>query len=254
MSALRIGTVRLRPHYPTVVVPVTDRTPPRPIILATSIGVDFVEARVDLFRKPEAAAAGSFIDAVRRSVPVLVTIRSADEGGDWKESESERLALYRALLPSADAVDVELAASIRPAVVRAARALRRPVVLSHHDFKRTPADAALDRIVARGFKAGASIVKIAARVQDDRDTTRLAGLLARHAGRPLVEIGMGEHGVKTRVLFPALGSLFTFAALDRGTAPGQLPLVALLRELTLHYPGFAPRSRVLTRSRRKRNF
>ena len=254
MSALRVGKVRLRPHYPTVVVPITDRTPARSIVLATGIGVDFVEARVDLFRKRGATDATSFIDEVRGSVPVLVTIRSADEGGDWKETEAERLALYRALLPSADAVDVELAASIRPAVVRAAHALRRPVVLSHHDFAHTPPDAALDRIVSLGFRAGADIVKLAARVRDDRDTTRLAGLLARHAGRPLVVIGMGEHGVKTRVLFPALGSLFTFAALDRGTAPGQLPLVALLRELTLHYPDFAPRTRVLTRSRRKRNF
>ena len=61
MSALRIGTVRLRPHYPTVVVPITDRTAPRSIVLATGIGVDFVEARVDLFRKHAAESAGPFI-------------------------------------------------------------------------------------------------------------------------------------------------------------------------------------------------
>lgn len=254
MRALRFGTVRLRPHYPTVVVPITDRAPARSVVLATGIGVDFVEARVDLFRKQDAESAGAFIDEVRPSVPVLLTVRSADEGGEWNGTEAERLALYRALLPKVDAVDVELAASIRAGVVRAARALRRPVVLSHHDFERTPADAVLDRVVARGFQSGAHIVKLAARVRDDRDTTRLAGLLARHDGKALVVIGMGEHGVKTRVLFPALGSLFTFAALDRGTAPGQLPLVALLRELTLHYPGFAPRTRVLTRSRRRRKF
>ena len=254
MSALRIGRVRLRPHHPTVIVPVTDRTPPRTIVLATDIGVDLAEARVDLFRKRAPAAALQFIDAIRRSLPVLVTIRAAAEGGAFRDSEPERLALYRALLPSADAVDVELAAAIRPAVVRAAHDAGLPVVLSHHDFRRTPPDAELDRLVARGFRAGADIVKIAAHVRDDRDTTRLAGFLARHPDRALVVIGMGEHGVKTRVLFPALGSLFTFAALGRGTAPGQLPLVALLRELTLHYPGFAPRTRVLTRSRRKRNF
>ena len=254
MSALRIGKVRLRPHHPTVVVPVTDRTPPRPIVLAAGIGVDFAEARVDLFRKRTPAAAAQFIDTLRKSLPVLVTIRAADEGGAWGDGDAARLALYRALLPSADAIDVELAASIRSAVVRAARKARVPVVLSHHDFRRTPPDAELERIVARGFRAGADIVKIAAHVRDDRDTTRLAGLLARHPDRALVVIGMGEHGKKTRVLFPALGSLFTFASLDRATAPGQLPLVSLLRELTLHYPGFAPRTRVLTRSRRKRNF
>jgi 3-dehydroquinate dehydratase-1 len=254
MSALRIGTFRLRPQHPTVIVPITDRTPARHIVLASGIGVDLVEARVDLFRKRTPAAAAEFIGAVRKSLPVLVTIRSADEGGAWRATEEERLELYRGLMPSADAVDVELGATIRPAVVRAAHRAGLPVVLSHHDFRRTPPDAELERIVSRGFRAGADIVKIAAHVRDDRDTTRLAGLLARHVDRALCVIGMGEHGVKTRVLFPALGSLFTFGALGRATAPGQLPLVALLRELTLHYPGFAPRSRVLTRSRRKRNF
>lgn len=245
MNALRIGKVRLRPHHPTVIIPIRDRDTPRSIVLASGIGVDLVEARVDLFREQTPAAAGHFIGAIRAALPVLLTIRSADEGGAFRGTEPERLALYRALLPNADAVDVELAATIRPAVVRAARAARRPVVLSHHDFARTPSDAALDRIVARGFRSGADIVKVAAHVRDDADTTRLAGLLARHAGRPLVVIGMGELGKKTRVLFPALGSLFTFGALGTGTAPGQLPLLALLRELTLYYPSFAPRTRVL---------
>jgi len=245
MNALRIGKVRLRPHHPTVIIPVRDRDTPRSLVLASGIGVDLVEARVDLFRKQSPEAAGHFMSAIRAALPVLLTIRSASEGGAWRGTELERLVLYRALLLNADAVDVELAATIVPAVIRAAHAARLPVILSHHDFKQTPSDAALDRIVTRGFRRGADIVKIAAHVRDDADTTRLAGLLARHAGRPLVVIGMGELGKKTRVLFPALGSLFTFGALGTGTAPGQLPLLTLLRELTLYYPTFAPRTRLL---------
>jgi 3-dehydroquinate dehydratase len=42
---------------------------------------------------------------------------------------------------------------------------------------------------------------------------------------------MGPRGRATRVLFPALGSLFTFASLDKKTAPGQLGLEETLRAI-----------------------
>lgn len=202
-------------------------------------GLSLAEARVDLFHERSAAAVRERLDAVRALLPVLVTVRAASEGGEWREPESARLELYRALLPSADAVDVELAAPIRAEVVSAARRARRLVVLSHHDFRRTPPAAALDRIVERGVRAGADIVKIAAHAADDADTARLAAVFARHPKRALVVIAMGEHGKKSRVFFPALGSLFTFASLDRATAPGQLDLAATRRALADFFPDFA---------------
>jgi 3-dehydroquinate dehydratase-1 len=238
-KTLRIGQVALRPQHPIVIVPVTDRTGAAALRAAARQGVALAEARVDLFRDRSAARVARFLAATRRVMPVLLTVRAAAEGGAFEDDEPTRLALYRALLPHADAVDVELSAAIRPALVRDARKSRRLIVLSHHDFRRTPPDPELDRVVARGFRAGADIVKLATHVRDDRDTARLAGLLSRHSGQPLVVIGMGEHGKKTRVLFPALGSLFTFAALGRGTAPGQLDVATMRRELSLFFPDFA---------------
>ena len=237
---LRIGKVTLRPHRPTLIAPFTDATPEHALEAAARAGLDLLEARVDLFRDRELEPVGECLARAARFAPLLLTIRSASEGGAWKGRDAERLELYRALLPLVDAVDVELAASIRTAVVQAARRAERLVVLSHHDFRRTPADGALERVVKRGFAAGADVVKIAAHVREDADGARLAALLARHAARPLVVIGMGEHGKKTRVFFPALGSLFTFASLDRGTAPGQLDLAETQRELRFFYPDYTP--------------
>lgn len=215
-------------------------TPERVLDGAVRAGLELLEARVDLFRDRELEPVGECLARAARFAPLLLTIRSASEGGGWKGRDAERLELYRALLPLVDALDVELAASIRPAVVQAARRAERLVVLSHHDFRRTPADGALERVVKRGLASGADIVKIAAHVRDDGDGTRLAALLVRHAARPLVVIGMGEHGKKTRVFFPALGSRFTFASLDRGTAPGQLDLAETQRELRFFYPDYTP--------------
>jgi 3-dehydroquinate dehydratase-1 len=237
---LRLGSVTLRPRHPTLIAPFTDRTPERTLARAVQDGLDLLEARVDLFHERDVEAVGARLERARSFAPVLLTIRAAAEGGGWKRSEAERFELYAALLPLVDAVDVELAAPIRRRVVAAARDAGRLVVLSHHDFRRTPAAPNLDRTVARGVRAGADIVKIATQVRDDADGARLAALFARHAEQPLVVIGMGEHGKKTRIFFPALGSCFTFASLDRATAPGQLDLAATRRELRFFFPDYTP--------------
>jgi 3-dehydroquinate dehydratase I len=238
-KVVRIGAVTLRPHVPTLVVPFTDRTPLSALRSAHARGLHFAEARVDLFRDRSENAVRRVVQTVGRVLPVLLTVRSDKEGGSWHGDDAGRLALYRALLPDVAAVDVELAAKIRPEVVSATRRARRTVVLSHHDFRTMPSDRVLDAVVERGEKAGADVTKIAVLTPDDRAVARLASVLARHASSRLVLIGMGEHGKKTRVFFPALGSLFTFASLDRATAPGQLDFRAMLAELSRSYPDFS---------------
>jgi len=228
-SAPHIGTVALRRGEACVIAPITDRTGLPLLRLAQKKGLSLFEARVDLFDHLEPEKIIAFLGKVRAIAPVLVTIRSAAEGGKWKRGEPERLALYRALAPHVDALDVELDASICTAVARTARKPRRTLVLSHHDFEGTPSAEALDDVVVRGAKAGADVIKIATFVRNPDDVLALARLFKRHRNRPLVVIGMGERGRVTRVLFPVLGSLFTFASLEKKTAPGQLGLGETLR-------------------------
>jgi len=235
----RLGSVRLVRHEPVLIAPFTDRTPLALIRRAKAQGLALLEARVDLFQRTDTSLVSATVARASEILPVLLTIRSSKEGGSWRGGDAARLRLYRELLPLVSAVDVELDASIRAEVVDAARGKKRLVVLSHHDFKGTPSAAKLDAVVRRAQKAGAGVTKIAAAVADDRDTARLAAVFARHPLASLVVIGMGEHGKKTRVLFPALGSLFTFTALDRATAPGQLDLRASLAELARYYPDFS---------------
>jgi 3-dehydroquinate dehydratase-1 len=238
---LRLGKVALVPRRPVVIAPFTDRTPRAALTRAARQGLDLFEARVDLFRHPAAATTAVHVAVARKLRPVLLTVRSATEGGAYDRGDESRLELYRALMRRVDAVDVELAAPIRADVVAAARQAKRLVVLSHHDFVRTPSERELDRVVTRGFDAGADIVKIAAQVAGDDECARLAALFTLYPERALVLIGMGEHGKKTRILFPALGSRFTFASLDRATAPGQLDLRATQQQLSLYYPDYRAR-------------
>jgi 3-dehydroquinate dehydratase-1 len=217
---LRLGPLALG-TAPRIAVPFDDAIPREEIERLRSRGLDVAELRVDLFAKREPAPVlgrvGDFA-----GLATLATLRTRAEGGAWDGSEAERLALFRALLPRVDAVDVELAAPIRDEVTEAAHAAGRLVLHSHHDFARTPEAAALADVVARGRAAGADVVKIATTVEGPADVRALARVLLDHADGGLVVIGMGEAGLATRLLFAALGSLLTYAHAGRPTAPGQI--------------------------------
>lgn len=238
---VRIGKVLLERFEPVVIAPFTDETPLAVLRTAAARGLDLAEARVDLFRDQSLKRVVECVRAASAVVPVLATLRSSEEGGKWTGDDGARLALYRELLPHVGAIDVEVDAPVRAAVVQAARRRRSTVVLSYHDFARTPDDSELDRVVARSRAAGADVTKIATLARTEADVARLAALFVRHENQPLVVIGMGEVGKKTRVFLPGLGSLFTFAALEQSTAPGQLGLAETIRELCDYYPSYAAR-------------
>jgi 3-dehydroquinate dehydratase-1 len=112
------------------------------------------------------------------------------------------------------------------------RAADKLVVVSHHDFERTPAYDELADVAGRAVAAGADIVKIATHIAEDADIGVLSRLLTEGPARSMVVIGMGEKGLPTRLLFPRQGSLFTFAAKgERASAPGQLPYERMLKLL-----------------------
>lgn len=235
---LRIGPLALG-EAPAVAVPFDDSPTREAIEALRGRGLDLAELRVDTFAARDAGAVRE-VAARFAGLPTLATIRIAAEGGGWSASEAERAKLFLALLDRVDAVDVELAArDVLAEVGAAARAAGRLVIASHHDFAATPAADALSDVVARAAAAGADVVKIATLVRGPDDVRALARVLLEPAAIGRIVIGMGDAGLATRVLFPALGSLVTYAHVGRAHAPGQLPLdelVALLRRLGLRAP------------------
>jgi 3-dehydroquinate dehydratase/shikimate dehydrogenase len=106
------------------------------------------------------------------------------------------------------------------------------LIVSHHDFVGVPAD--LEAIYERMTQMRARVLKIAVQADEITDCLPVIRLLerARREGRALVAIAMGEAGLLTRVLAPALGSFLTYGSLDaeHATAPGQVT-ARELREL-----------------------
>jgi 3-dehydroquinate dehydratase-1 len=179
-------------------------------------GLDAVEVRVDaLPRLPSVQQIAAL------SVPAILTVRHLDEGGVRPISDAERVAHYLALLPAAAAVDIEARSARRlRKVLEAARHEKKALIFSFHDFEATPSLAKLRRISARARRAGATIVKIAAKTETPAEVARLLVLL-EEASEPLAVMGMGELGRASRLLFAKAGSALNYGWLDRPQVAGQ---------------------------------
>lgn len=192
-------------------------------------GVDAVEARLDLYPKSALVEALRLCGRLEKTgTPTLATCRLAIEGGGWADDDAERAALLGAASSVCSMVDVELHSRHREAVIRSARRAGCAVVLSHHNFQRTPPRTALQGIIKRAGASGADIVKISVLVRSARDHTTLVELMHKYRRHPLCLIGMGAAGLPLRVYLSAIGSLLAYATLGKPTAPGQ-PTVAELR-------------------------
>ena len=191
---------------------------------------DWIEVRLDLTGLCGGAWGNLCAAAGKRGRPVLLTIRSAREGGRWRGREAERLALVLHGLDVAAAVDVEIDAPMFGLVAEAAHRRGVAVVGSFHDFRGTPAAERLAAIDARGRALGADVVKIAAQVRNAADLARLFAWPAQ-AGGPICVLGMGPKGAISRVALPGAGSCLAYGALEAATAPGQLRCRDLAKEL-----------------------
>jgi 3-dehydroquinate dehydratase / shikimate dehydrogenase len=180
---------------------------------------DLVELRLDLLESPDVPGA-----LEGRTGPVIVTCRAAFEGGQFRGSEAERLALlHEAWAAGAELVDVEFAAWSSATWVAAARGER--LLVSAHDFTGVPADL---RARHRAMHAtGAAVVKIAATARRLSDVLPLRELAAQSPRRQVL-LAMGAPGLVTRILPDLFGSAWTYAG-DRW-APGQMPASRLRGE------------------------
>ena len=246
---------------------------------AIDAGADVLELRVDLLEEAGALAAPAPLDAataaaqvleclrgLREAIdttdgadagsPVLLTCRTAAEGGRAQLDDASYGSLLRSVLDGlADwaperrpvAIDVEVQRGCLPQVCAQAHGLGVDVVASFHDFEATPADEVLEEVLARMAREGADLAKIAVWPTSADDVARLLGVCARATagagarsglGVPVAAMSMGALGAVSRVA-PAFGSALTFAVVPdeqgqaRASAPGQLPIQDVRRCLEL---------------------
>ncbi len=187
-------------------------------VRAKQLSADILEIRLDLL---DQEAYQVLQDLKRTGLPIIITNRMKQEGGAWAKSEDERIQTLISLLPLADAVDIELCAERRDTVVRRAKSAGKTVIISTHDFQRTPNSEDMMEIINRSFDACADIAKLAVTPNSLEDVLRLFEVTLNTNGA-VCTIAMGEIGRHSRVITPVYGSVMTYGYVESATAPGQL--------------------------------
>jgi len=98
-------------------------------------------------------------------------------------------------------------------------AVPQKVLLSMHDFRRTPP---LPKKLTVSASGGANAIKIAAMARSVGDSARILRLAQR--SRDVVAIAMGDMGLPARVLALQKARALAYAPVASATAPGQIPL------------------------------
>jgi 3-dehydroquinate dehydratase type I len=189
---------------------------------------DLIELRVDYLRNVELA-----LLLQNRKKPFIVTNRKKEEGGKYRGEERKRLSvLQEAIDLGADYIDVELGTerSLLQGLVRNKRGTQ--VILSFHDFQKTPSLKELQKLFGQMIRLGANVIKIIPFARSWEDNFNILMLIpfAKERRQKIVAFCMGEKGKISRIFSPFLGAAWTYASLNqnRTSAPGQLTA----RELT----------------------
>lgn len=207
-------------------------------------GADVLEIRLDLLGIRDLEIAAETIRKIKSEteLPLLITNRSAAEGGKWDGKEEDRIGLLTDLLSfkdGPDAIDIELSADRedRDKVIKMAKDHKKIVIVSSHDFLKTPSLRDMKTTLEEMFLAGADIAKLAVMPQSMEDTLNLLRIALdfKNAGKAVCTIAMGSQGKHTRVVAPLYGSVLTYASIesDAASAPGQLPVDELKKTMEM---------------------
>ncbi|WP_028590135.1 type I 3-dehydroquinate dehydratase [Paenibacillus massiliensis] len=202
--------------------------------------VDFYEQVEDIDRVREALAT---IRALLPDTPLVFTFRSAKEGGEKEVSSSYYVKLNQAIAQSgqADLIDVELFHAEQDVrlLVDTAHAHQVHVIMSNHDFHKTPAKDELVGRLRKMQELGADLPKIAVMPTSTADVITLLDatntMKEQYADRPIITMSMAANGVISRLSGELFGSAVTFGAAKQASAPGQVAISELRTMLTMFH-------------------
>lgn len=247
-KVVTIKGVKIGEGLPKICVPMVGETICQLVEEANflkNLDLDVVEWRVDFFQSvtniDKVKEALQAIRTILADKPIVFTFRSAKEGGEKEVSTEFYVELNKSISETkqVEVIDVELFNDEKDVkeLVEAAHANGVAVIISNHDFKKTPAK---EQIIARLRKAaelGGDLPKIAvmptcvADVITLLDATRIVN--EEYADGPIITMSMAGRGVISRLSGELFGSALTFGAAKKASAPGQISVVDLRKTIQL---------------------
>ena len=246
IKPVQVGNLEIGAGIPKICVPITGKTREEILDQARKIamaGPDLVEWRGDFYEDIQdyACLRELFIAMfdILGQIPLLFTFRTDREGGSRQISTENYVNLNKMVseIEKLAMIDVEVfmdCPKMRE-LISEIHKNGKVVIGSHHRFDLTPSRSDMIAILKTLEDNGADIVKLAVMPKTEEDVNNLIQAtreaVCHELSRPAVTMSMGTLGVASRITGETFGSSITFGCVGRSSAPGQVPLETLRREL-----------------------
>lgn len=235
MKVCEVKGLKIGEGKPKVCLPIVGKNDQEIFEQALSFnGVQFdvVELRIDFYKDIfNKEALLNMLKKLRSMInqPILLTYRSLKEGGQIQLNDEQYKELITIVCNSGyiDIVDIELLSgnALVYTLVEIAHEAGVKVIMSNHDFHKTPDSLELEDRLDKMEAFDADICKIAVMPQTNDDVVRLLNVtykMSNRLSKPLITMSMGSLGVVSRICGEVFGSSLTFATKGKASAPGQI--------------------------------
>lgn len=247
-KTVKVRNVVLGEGTPKICVPIVGRTKEElieEVEALKDISLDVVEWRVDYYENVEdIERVKELLVSLRKllsNTPILFTFRSKKEGGEKEVSTNYYAKLNKEIAATrlVDLIDVELFTGdeIVKDIVAYAHDSEVKVVMSNHDFFKTPVQEEIVSRLRKMQELGADLPKIAVMPQNKSDVLVLLSatneMAENYAEGPIITMSMAGTGVISRLAGEVFGSALTFGAAKKASAPGQIGVADLRTVLNI---------------------
>jgi len=217
------------------IVPITAKTAEQAItqaqVIASTPNADVAEFRIDLLEfsvdTKKVIALGQQLNQILKDKPLIATIRTHNEGGKMTVSDQNYEKIYREYLnyekiyreylkkPFMQLLDIEMfrdAGSVAK-LTKLAHEKNVLVIMSNHDFAKTPEQQEIENRLLKQDQMGADILKIAVMPKSKQDVFTLMNAtlaVSQKSQKPLLTMSMGQLGTISRVSTANMGGSLSF--------------------------------------------
>ncbi|SEO86505.1 3-dehydroquinate dehydratase [Acinetobacter sp. yr461] len=224
------------------IVPITAKTKEQALaqaqVIANTADADLAEFRIDLLSfasdTKQVIALGHELKKILGNKPMIATIRTKNEGGQLEISDVDYGKTYQAYLknPFMDWLDVEMFRDqkVVSEIVQKAHQKKVLVVMSNHDFQKTPSQDEIEKRLLKQDQMGADVLKIAVMPKSKQDVFALMNAtlkVSQQTTKPLLTMSMGQLGTISRVATANMGGSYSFGMIGEASAPGQIDVTKL---------------------------
>lgn len=246
IKTVKIGKMEIGTGIPKICTPIMGVTKEDIVEQAREIkeaAPDLAEFRGDAYEdvlEPEKLKdVLSAIFDILGDIPILFTFRSAQEGGTRPISTEDYVNLNQMVSETEEVklIDVEvfMDQSKMKNLIDLIHENGKVAIGSHHRFDRTPPRSDMIKILKILEYSGADIVKLAVMPRTEGDVKNLIQTTNEatcdYLSCPAVTMAMGNAGMASRIGGEIFGSCITFGCVGKASAPGQIEVETLRKQM-----------------------